>query len=79
MLMSSWFERYEEYQKEVKECKKIKDVSERGLALISLNIFIYLRVTKPLFDQWLDNLPASRICGNCDASLQALSSRPAFR
>lgn len=50
MLMSSWFERYEEYQKEVKECEKIKDVSERGLALIK---------AEEAFNLWMDIYPES--------------------
>ena len=50
MLMVSWFERYEEYQKEVKECKKIKDVSERGLALIK---------GEEAFNLWMDIYPES--------------------
>ena len=50
MLMSSWFERYEEYQKEVKKCEKIKDVSERGLALIK---------AEEAFNLWMDIYPES--------------------
>ena len=50
MLMRSWFERYEEYQKEVKKCEKIKDVSERGLALIK---------AEEAFNLWMDIYPES--------------------
>ena len=50
LLMRSWFERYEEYQKEVKKCEKIKDVSERGLALIK---------AEEAFNLWMDIYPES--------------------
>ena len=50
MLMSSWFERYEEYQNEVKECEKIKDVTERGIALIK---------AEEDFNLWMDIYPES--------------------
>ena len=49
-LMRSWLERYEEYQKEIMECDKIKDVSERGLALIK---------AEEAFNLWMDIYPES--------------------
>lgn len=66
MLMRSWFERYEKYQKEVKECEKIKDVSERGLALIK---------AEEAFNLWMDIYPESE---TWPETLQAQKSHDQF-
>ena len=66
MLMRSWFERYEEYQKEVNKCEKIKDVSERGLALIK---------AEEAFNLWMDIYPESE---RCPEALKAQKSHDQF-
>lgn len=66
MLMRSWFERYEEYQKEVKKCEKIKDVSEKGLALIK---------AEEAFNLWMDIYPESE---RCPEALKAQKSHDQF-
>lgn len=50
MLMSSWFERYEQYQKEIEKCEKIKDVSEKANALLR---------AEESFNLWMDIYPES--------------------
>ena len=50
MLMRSWFERYEEYQNELKDIENIKDITERGNALIN---------AEEKFNLWMDIYPES--------------------
>lgn len=49
-LMNSWFNRYEEYLKEVERCNQIKDVRQRGEALLK---------AEADFNVWMDIYPES--------------------
>lgn len=49
-LMRSWHERYEEYLEEIEECNKIKDVRQRGEALLK---------AEADFNLWMDIYPES--------------------
>ncbi|SHK84556.1 helix-turn-helix domain-containing protein [Hespellia stercorisuis] len=52
-LMRSWFRRYEKYIKEVEECNEIKDVKQRGEALLK---------AEADFNMWMDIYPGSEPC-----------------
>lgn len=61
ILMSSWYERYEKYLDEVKECEKIKDVSERGTALIKAEERFNLWMdVYPEYETWKEKLDAQK-------------------
>lgn len=49
-LMRSWFDRYEKYIEEVEECNEIKDVRQRGEALLK---------AEANFNLWMDIYPES--------------------
>ena len=49
-LMNSWFNRYEEYLQEVEKCNQIKDVRQRGEALLK---------AEADFNVWMDIYPES--------------------
>ena len=49
-LMRSWFDRYEKYQQEVEKCNEIKDVRQRGEALLK---------AEADFNLWMDIYPES--------------------
>ena len=50
ILMRSWYERYEMYQSEIGKCENIKDINEKGNALIK---------AEEDFDLWMDIYPES--------------------
>jgi len=49
-LMRSWMERYKEYTEEVEQCNSIKDIKQRGEALLA---------AEAKFNWWMDTYPDS--------------------